>query len=293
MRLINVLLVVVFVCRVGYAQNAEWHGEPPLLSTFDAPDYRTWLPEASPSPQTAQKLNEIGFDAYLAGGLLDAALIWKAALLMDPANPWAHYNYAAVLAVFARGFGDFDAQGEGLPETAWDRADFFGYREAIIRHLKHSIALRPERMKRLLEDRDFDSIRGLEEYRYVLMGPDPEIERVIALAPKWYSLQTGAFLPSDTFTFNEDGTMTFAWDTRRFDVFPEVYKDKKKIDRSFEGRWRVRGDRIVVETSDGRLLEFSFAHAYDELGFITKRILIYGTAEYGDFDSHYWEGQDA
>lgn len=264
---------------LAIAQAAEWAEEPPFLSTFDSPDYKIWLPEAEPSPGTARELNDLGYDAYMDGDMLTAAAMWKAALLMDRENPWAHYNYAAVLAVFAGGFDGFDAPADELPEAAWDRDDFFDYRVEIINHLKKSVYLRPERMDRLLEDPD------------LLMGPDPTPGRVLEFAPKWYSLQEGAFLPKDVFTFHQYGSVSFFWDTARFEAFPIVFKDDK-TDRSFEGRWRVVNNQIAITTEAGENFNLGFAHIFDGLGFIKKRFLMYGEGKYGDFDAHYWEGQD-
>ncbi len=270
--------------------QAVWTGPPPLLSAFDDPDYRTWLPDAEPSRATAQRLNELGFDSYEAGRLEEAAALWKAALTMNPANPWAHYNYAAVLSVFAAGFGDFDAPGDRLPDTVWEQDDFFDYRRIIVNHLKTAVALRPERRDRLQADPDFNSIRGLEEYRYILMGPDPSAEEVLRQAPDLYSLAPGAYMPNDLLSFTPDGRVTFLYDMSRYTWFPEI---GDPVDESFRGNWTVDGDRLVITTDDGRTVTGVFEHRADSLGFITKRMLRLGDhGLYGDWDSHYWEGQD-
>lgn len=271
--------------------SMDWTGEPPLIDVFENLDYQTWLPDAQPSPETAQRLNEIGFDRYQENNLIEAAKIWKAALEMDPNHYLAHYNYAAALAIFARGFGDFDASGPNLPDAAWDRDDFIDYRRAIIHHLKVSISLNPNRKARVKEDEDFDSIRNLETYRNMLMGPYPTVSDVLREAPKWYSLQPGAFLPEDTFTFFPDGTVVYEWDKKRYNVFPEVYKSPR--DDSFTGSWRALENEIVIRTDSGQTLRCAFDHIVDELGFIVKRVLVFDGVKYGDYDAHYWEGQDA
>lgn len=286
-----VLALFLLLLTTFQMSAADWEGEPPLLKSFAEPDYKRWLPNEQPSPQTAQKLNEIGFDAYAENNLTDAAMLWKAALLMDSEHYLAHYNYAAVLSIFANGFGDFDARADAVPYANWGLKNFYYYRDAIILHLKKSIALRPRRLQRLKNDEDFDSIRNLEAYRNVLMGPNPSIEDVLREAPDWYSLQAGAFLPKDRFNFRMDGTMSFTWDTSIIEAFPDAFE--KGRDDSFTGTWEIVDQSVVITTETGKKVVCTFKHVTDEMGFIESRILVYGNVRYGDYDAHFWEGQDA
>ena len=288
---LRIVLVFSLILITAPLFSADWTEEPPELSEFDNPNYQMWLPGWEASPATSVKLNDLGFQAYLDGNLVEAAKLWKAALQMDPDNPWPQYNFASVLAVFAGGFGDFDAPGDGLPKAAMEREDFWDYRTTIIRHLKNSIRISPERLSRGREDSDFDSIRELPEFVNVLMGPNPDVEMVISKAPKWYSLQAGAFLPEDILTFFPNGQVVYEWDAQgRLNAFPEYFTEGE--DESFTGTWSAAGNNVEITTHDGRRLTCKFAHKTDEFGFIVKRILIFDGVKYGDYDAHYWEGQD-
>ena len=290
-RFIRLVLGLTAVLTAAPVFPIDWSGSPPVLSEIDNPNYREWFSLAEESPETSTKLNALGYQAYSDGRLVEAARLWKAALLIDPENPWPHYNYASILGVFAGGFGDFDAPGDRLPKIAWQRDDFWDYRNTIIRHLKTSITLLPERLERVHEDSDFDAIRELPEFINVVMGPHPDVATVLRKAPKWYSLQPGAFLPEDILTFSQDGNVEYEWDAAgRVRAFSSLYKEGD--DDSFSGTWRIVGDTIEITTDDGRQYICDFAHTVDDNGFIKDRILMFDRVKYGDYDSHYWEGQD-
>ena len=237
------------------------------------------------------ELNRLGFQAYQEDRLIDAARLWNAAIRMDPENPWPHYNYASVLAVFVNGFGDFSVPEAELVEFIGEKDEFWPYRDAIFHHLKTSIILRPDRRNRAGEDSDFDSVRLLPDFINLMMGPYPDPETVMSIAPEWYSLQPGAFLPKDSLHFRPDGTVEYVWDAEgRLYAFPELFNEGD--DEAFTGTWRLVGEAVEITTEDGVRYFCEFAHRTDEHGFIGQRVLIFDGVRFGDYEAHYWEGQD-
>ncbi len=293
-RCLIVLTLASTASILAFAQQAKiWEDTPPFLSALAGLDYRQYLPGAQPSPQAAVRLNDLGSEAYKEDRLVEAARLFRAALEMDADNPYPHYNYAAVLAVFAQGFGHFDAPPAelfSLRQVETDR--IVEYREEIFAHLKASVSLREERLQRVTRDSDFDTIRGLTEYEYLLMGPNPSMWDVLRLSPRWYSMQTGAFMPADTLVFLPEYRVRFSFDTRRFELFPEM---QNKVDRSFTGCYRVDGDRLII-FADGsaKVIYGKVSVRKDSLGFVVeKRLSLEGFGPFGDQLRHYWEGQDA
>jgi len=295
-RILFLLTAFVVAATVpGQTQTQErkqWNQDPPLLSSLTAVAFQTYFPGVEASPRTAQALNSRGFDVYKEDRLIEAARLFKASFMMDPNNPYAHYNYAAVLSIFAQGFDKFDAAPQEFYSQPRQRVDLMvSYRSEIFDHLKTSISLQKERLQRVAQDPDFDTIRGFQEYNYVLLGQNPSIESVVAHSPRWYSIQPGAFLPNDTLILNQDFRVEFSYDMSRYDVFPEL---GDPVDHSFSGCYRLDGNRLVI-FRDGisRILYGTISLKKDELGFVTKKVLqLQGFGPFSDKESHYWEGQD-
>jgi tetratricopeptide (TPR) repeat protein len=288
------LIVLVLLSSVtAIAQEKKvWDEAPPALQSLKDLDYREYLPEAAVSDRTAYRLNDLGLQAYEEDDLLEAARLFRLALEMNGENAFAHYNYAAMLAVFAQGFRQFDAPPQVI--MTWSREEYdkiTEYREEIFRHLKISIALRPERLDRVKEDSDFDSVRGLSEYEYLLMGRNPSVEKVVRIAPKWYSIQPGAFLPEDTFEFLPGYRLRFEYDSRQLELFSDTGEVE---DRSFTGRYRIEGNRLIIfPEGSGDVIHGEFSLRLDGLGFVVQRRLqVEGFGPFSDEESHYWEGQD-
>lgn len=152
--------------------------------------------------------------------------------------------------------------------------------------------MREERLERLQEDRDFDTIRELEEYDYLLMGRNPSMAEVVRRSPVWYSIQAGAFLPNDTLELRPDFTVRYSYDTRRFEAFPEVDFEG---DQSFTGRYRVDGDRLIIFPDGSPEVYYgTISVKLDELGFVERKSLqLDCCGRFSDLGRHYWEGQDA
>jgi hypothetical protein len=198
-----------------------------------------------------------------------------------------------VLAIFAQGFRYFDAEPGKLYTLPFSETErILAYRKEIFDHLKKSVSLREERLQRVTEDPDFDTVRKLTEYEYLLMGPRPDPQTVVRLSPEWYSVQTGAYLPSDTLVFLPDFRVRFVYDIRRLELFPEI---ENKQDRSFTGWYRIDGDRLIIfPKGSPRVIYGKVCVQLDSLGFVVdKRLELEGYGPFGDLDSHYWEGQDA
>jgi hypothetical protein len=277
---------------IGHEKKV-WDQAPPPLVEFEALEYRDFLPGADPSERTAFLLNDLGLEAYEKDELLEAARLFRLALEMDADNAFAHYNYSAMLAVFAQGFEHFAAPAHVLMTRPWRENETIAeYRRGIFNHLKTSIAMRPERLERARDDSDFDSIRQLSEYEYLLMGRNPDVETVVRVAPRWYSVQPGAFLPEDNFEFLPEYRVRFEYDTRRFELFPEM---EDKIDRSFSGSYRIEGDRLIIFPDGSQEVIYGeFSLRLDGRGFVVRRLLeVEGYGPFSDEESHFWEGQDA
>jgi hypothetical protein len=89
-RIGRFLAMFVSTILVVAEEQKTWEEQPPLLSVLADLDYRDYLPDAASSPQAANQLSDLGFQAYQGNRLIDAARLFKAALEMDGRHAYAH-----------------------------------------------------------------------------------------------------------------------------------------------------------------------------------------------------------
>ncbi|MBN1524077.1 MAG: hypothetical protein JW904_06340 [Spirochaetales bacterium] len=90
----------------------------------------------------SMRLNDLGYQAYQKQQYDVASDLFYRAIQANKSNPYAHHNYACMLAI-----------------NHW-RSDI----DIIIFHLQYEIDLDPNRMERILADHDLDGIRNTKEY---------------------------------------------------------------------------------------------------------------------------------
>jgi len=113
---------------------------------------------------TGRTINDLGFDAYKAGDMVEVARYFGLAAEQDPDLAIAYYNLACAQALLRRA-------GRGCESNVTlDR---------ILANLEHSVELDPGRRERMRSDSDLDDVRAAIWYQ-VIDGADLSDPEVVA-----------------------------------------------------------------------------------------------------------------
>jgi hypothetical protein len=206
------------------------------------------------APTTAKELNSAGmtkyksrqyveaiglFQAALAAGEKEAPLSTREVVDRNKTLALAHFNHACA---------------QSLLRKAGKVCDGDAYRSAITEHLEKSVLLDPNRLDRVIVDKDLEPIRDTLAY-HSMLGLSVKREKDLpALLTKvrWWSPGSGAFGSLSQLSFANGGVVT---ETLR-EVDPEGGKESKK---TVKGRWTLTGRNLSVtldgKTREGRLGE--------------------------------------
>ena len=142
----------------------------------------------------SQSLNKKGMLAYQKKDFEKATWLFRCSFITDNSNPFAHYNYASILALY-------ESQ---VKDPCNDE-----YISRIKKHVILSVQLRPERRSRLQKDADFDSIR--DEPFYKLLIVDTQKDDLIQLlfsVGTWHGPVPGVY-PTSKIAFEKDNRVLF------------------------------------------------------------------------------------
>jgi hypothetical protein len=225
------------------------------------------LPELG-DVEAAQRLNILGHEAYQAGRLVEAAALWHSALTIDPSHAIAHYNLACALSL--------------LMPAAPGGEDYLA---SIVYHLKQSVVLRPDRIRRIGEDPDLNRVRDREEIRLIMIGPNPDSESVLSAAIMWRRVDEDRFTPSDQLEFDSNHHVRFRHD---IEGLRGAADNPDLPDQSFTGHWAADGKQLVILTDAGRTITGIVSLSFDEHGFVSERsVYLNGIGTYGCGDTSY------
>ena len=201
------------------------------------------------APSTAKELNAAGMDKYKAKQFVEAIALFQQAI--DKGEKEAplstrekvERNKTIALAHFNH------ACAQSLLRKAGRVCDGDSYRSAITGHLEKSVLLDPNRLDRVVADKDLESIRDTLAY-HSMLGLSVKREKDLpALLTKvrWWSPGVGAFGSLSELTFTPGGGVS---ELLRV-VDPEGGTESHK---TVKGQWTLKG-RSVSVTLDGKVRE--------------------------------------
>ena len=164
--------------ELAYIENCNCN----LLLTFDGTDNKA----------RAKKYNDIGMDCYRQINLLQASRLFFCAVKYDPSNPYPHYNYACVLALF----------------SAWTDSCEMRYHKTISEHLKAAIRLDPAWRDRMIGDPDFNSVTGSPFFKLLSIPPKSTAMEILT-KHRWYGPKPGVLPASPVVDFLGNGSVEF------------------------------------------------------------------------------------
>ena len=176
--------------------------------------------------QSARDLNTEGYRLYGAGKYPEALECFTRAVAADPNYALAHYNLACTLGVLRK------RGGESI-------CTYDAYKSTILDHLEAAIHLDPDTLMRMGSEPDLDTIRNTIRYlRLTGLSPDNEDDiKTILVTVTWFGPSPGAFGPTSSITFHEDGTLTL-W------TLDTTGNEPKRID--YRGECSVTANRITI-----------------------------------------------
>ena len=198
------------------------------------------------APTSARDLNSAGMEKYKARQLVEAIGLFQQAIENgEKETPLStkekvERNRTLALAHFNH------ACAQSLLRKAGKVCDGDAYRSAITGHLEQSVMLDPNRLERVLADKDLESIRDTLAYHSMLgltVKREKDLPALLAKV-RWWSPGSGAFGSLSQLTFAAGGEVTEL--VRAVD--PEGGKEST---RSLKGRWTLTG-RSLSLTIEGK-----------------------------------------
>lgn len=165
---------------------------PELAEIMDFP-VLAYLESIDEFNADSARLNTLGFNAYKENNLLKAAKLWYCSVCLDETNSWAHYNYACALALFVERYGRDPADINYELEWSSEIELIFNYINYTFDHLKQAVNLNSAVRERMQEDSDFDIIRNLDEYKYMLLYPDYDYMYLLNYIGTFYGSNIGVY----------------------------------------------------------------------------------------------------
>ena len=207
---------------------------------------------AAAAPTTAKELNSAGMDKYKArllveaiglfqqaieAGEKDAPLSTREKVERNKTLALAHFNHACA---------------QSLLRKAGRVCDGDSYRSAITGHLEKSVLLDPNRLDRVVADKDLESIRDTLAYQSMLglsVKREKDLPALLARV-RWWSPGVGAFGSLSQLSFAASGAVT---ELAR-EVDPEGGQEKKT---TLKGKWLLTGRKLSL-TVEGKTREGTF-----------------------------------
>ncbi len=193
------------------------------------------------APTTAKELNSAGMEKYKARQYVEAIALFQSAMeagekeTPPSMREVVDRNKTLALAHFNH------ACAQSLLRKAGRVCDGDSYRGAITAHLEKSVLLDPNRLDRVLADKDLETIRDTLAYQSML-GLSVKREKdlpAVMTKVRWWSPGSGAFGSLSQLTFANGGVVT---ETLRA-VDPEGGEESTKTRK---GKWTIAGRKVTV-----------------------------------------------
>jgi len=184
---------------------------------------------------TGRTLNDLGFEAYKAGDMVEAARMFSMATDQDPELAIAWYNLACAQALLRRA-------GKGCDHDLT--------LAGVLSNLERSVELDSRRRERMRADSDMDDVRGTIWYR-VLDGADLADSEVVSrmlVESTFPQVTDGDHGPTAKLVFAADGTVRTERLTPTVTVTPGE-ETTLTVVRPQQGTWTAEAGAVVVDVA--------------------------------------------